>query len=163
MGLALGQAAARVSAMRVFPAVAAVVWALVAGGGAGCDSPPSAADLKEWTPQDHDRKDEKERAAQGGQPTPQGSGSKEDGNRAFIESTWRGQCAPCHGLIGRGDGPNGPINKATDLTKEDWQSSMSDAQIAASITTGKGKMPRFDLPPNVVAGIVSRIRAVRGK
>jgi hypothetical protein len=164
MGLALGQPAARVSAMRALPAVAALVWALtLASGIAGCDSPPSAADLKAWTPDDHDKKDEKQRVAQGGQPTPAGSGARPDGNMAFIETTWRNQCGPCHGLIGHGDGPNGPMNKATDLTKDDWQSSMSDAQIAASITNGKGKMPRFDLPPNVVSGLVSRIRASRGR
>jgi mono/diheme cytochrome c family protein len=144
--------------VRALLAVAFVVWAL-----AGCDSPPAAADLREWTPQDHDQREEKERAAAGAQTAPAGSGSKEDGLRAFVETTWRNQCATCHGLVGHGDGPNGPINKATDLTKDEWQSSMTDPQIAASITNGKGKMPRFDLPPNVLAGLVARIRAVRGR
>jgi mono/diheme cytochrome c family protein len=130
----------------------------------GCDSPPAAADLREWTAQDHDRSDEKERVASGAQaaPTP-GGGSKEDGNRVLIETTWRTQCATCHGFAGHGDGPNGPAVKATDLTKADWQSNRTDTEIAASITNGKGRMPRFDLPPNVVTGLVARIRSSRGR
>jgi cytochrome c oxidase cbb3-type subunit 3 len=77
--------------------------------------------------------------------------------------TWRNQCAQCHGLLGRGDGPNGPLLKATDLTKEEWQAKATDAEIAASIRDGKGRMPKFDLPDPVVVGLVARIRAVRNK
>jgi hypothetical protein len=51
---------------------------------------------------------------------------------------------------------------AADLTVGAWQDSVTDAQIAEVIAHGKGKMPRFDLPPKVVAGLVARIRASRG-
>ena len=51
----------------------------------------------------------------------------------------------------------------TDLTRAEWQSSMTDAQITASIASGKGRMPRFDLPANVVQGLVARIRASKGR
>jgi hypothetical protein len=51
---------------------------------------------------------------------------------------------------------------ARDLTAASWQETVSDAQIAESIAHGKGKMPPFDLPPKVVAGLVARIRASRG-
>jgi cytochrome c oxidase cbb3-type subunit 3 len=128
-----------------------------------CDSPPSAAGLQVWTPSDHDRSDEKERLASGAQASPGQGGSKEEGNRTLVEATWRSQCAACHGPVGHGDGPNGPMMKATDLTRADWQSSVTDAQLAASITNGKGRMPKFDLPPALLSGIVSRIRASRGK
>jgi hypothetical protein len=144
----------------ILASVALSLGMLVLGG---CDSPPTALDLPEWTPQDHDHSDEKERVASGAQAAPAGSGSKEDGLHVLVESTWRNQCASCHGLVGHGDGPNGPMVKASDLTRADWQSSMTDAQIAASITNGKGRMPRFDLPPNVVSGLVGRIRASRGR
>jgi mono/diheme cytochrome c family protein len=142
-------------------ALAALV--LLAGNLSACDSPPAAADLKEWTPADHDHSDEKERVASGAQAAPTASGAKDDGNRVLVENAWRAQCASCHGFVGHGDGPNGPMVKATDLTKTDWQASRSDAEIAAAITNGKGRMPRFDLPPNVVAGLVARIRASKGR
>ncbi len=128
----------------------------------GCDSPPSAADLPVWTPSDHDHADEKGRVASGAQAPPAASGSKADGNRALVEATWRSQCATCHGVTGHGDGPNGPAVRASDLTRPDWQSSVTDAQLAASITNGKGRMPKFDLPPALLSGLVSRIRASRG-
>jgi mono/diheme cytochrome c family protein len=140
--------------------VTLVVWALAL---ASCDSPPAASDLAEWTPQDHDRAEEKQRIASGAQAAPAASGGKDDGNHALVEATWRNQCASCHGLVGHGDGPSGPMVKATDLTRDDWQRSMTDNQIAASIATGKGRMPRFDLPPNVITGLVARIRASRGR
>lgn len=129
----------------------------------GCDSPPSAANLQTWTPADHDRSDEKERVASGAQAAPPANGSKEDGNRALVEATWRNQCATCHGLTGHGDGPNGPMVKAQDLTRPDWQSSVTDEQLVAAISNGKGRMPKFDLPPALLTGIVARIRASRGK
>jgi cytochrome c oxidase cbb3-type subunit 3 len=67
-------------------------------------------------------------------------------------------------MLGRGDGPNGPMLKATDLTSEEWQSKVADAEIAAAIREGKGgKMPKFDLSDQVVGGLVSRIRALRAK
>ena len=53
--------------------------------------------------------------------------------------------------------------KAADLTNEEWQAKVTDAQLAASIKNGKDKMPKFDLPDAVVAGLVLRIRATRGK
>jgi hypothetical protein len=53
---------------------------------------------------------------------------------------------------------------AADLTRPDWQSTVTDEQIATSIVNGKGKMPAFaNLPPKLVAGFVARIRASRGR
>ena len=77
----------------------------------------------------------------------------------LAEVTWRNQCAPCHGLLGRGDGPQGPMVHATDLTLPEWQAKMTDAQIASSIVNGKNRMPKFDFPPDVLRGLVLRIRA----
>jgi mono/diheme cytochrome c family protein len=127
-----------------------------------CEGPPSASDLRDWSPADHDRAEENEKIASGAQAAPAGSGAA-DGTRTLVEATWRQQCVQCHGMVGRGDGPSGPMVKAPDLTREDWQSKVTDDDIAQTIKTGKNRMPKFDLPPQVLAGIVARIRAARGR
>jgi cytochrome c oxidase cbb3-type subunit 3 len=133
--------------------------ALAAAGIAGCDRPPSESEAKEWTPGDHS--EEKGRPTNAQAPQPRQQGDAGDG-RILIEMTWRNQCAQCHGPIGHGDGPNGPMVQAKDLTKEDWQKSVTDAQLAESIKNGKNRMPKFDLPDAVVQGLVVRIRASKG-
>ena len=127
----------------------------------GCDQPPSAEGLKDWTPPDHDRAEENQRIASGAQAAPAGSGA--DNTQTLVELTWRQQCAQCHGVIGHGDGPSGPMVKATDLTNAAWQDKVNDEDIAGSIRNGKNRMPKFDLPPQVVVGLVARIRATRGR
>jgi cytochrome c oxidase cbb3-type subunit 3 len=136
---------------------ALVLFALIAA----CDRPPSADEVREWTPSDHDRSEENARAAQGQQAAPRGSAGS--GGASLVEATWKTQCLQCHGPVGRGDGPNGPMVQATDLTRADWQARVTDEQIALSIKNGKGKMPKFDLPDTVVQGLVQRIRAARGQ
>ncbi len=129
----------------------------------GCDR-PSGDEIKTWTPADHDHAEENARVASGAQAAAGPRGANSGGeNRQLIELTWRQQCATCHGVIGHGDGPNGPMVKASDLTRDEWQKAMTDEQIAQTIQAGKGKMPKFDLPPMVLAGIVQRIRASRGR
>jgi mono/diheme cytochrome c family protein len=129
-------------------ALAALVWA--------CDRPPSV-ELKEWTPRDHDG--EQKGVANGKQ------GAKGDAGGSFVlaDATWRQQCATCHGNLGKGDGPQGPMFKAADLGREDWQSKVKDEEIAATIRNGKGRMPKFDLPDEVVHGLVARVRSFRGQ
>jgi len=131
---------------------AAVLVAAVMGG---CDRPPSV-ELKEWTPADHDGEK---------QSTTGKQGAKGDagGAPALVEITWRNQCAACHGPQGKGDGPQGPMFKAPDLGREDWQSKVKDDEIAATIVNGKGRMPKFDLSPEIVQGLVTRIRSFRGQ
>ena len=126
---------------------------------AACDRPPDD-EVRTWTPADHDHAEESARVAAGAQASGKAGGV---GDRQLIELTWRQQCATCHGAIGHGDGPNGPMVKAGDLTRPDWQSSVTDEQIAQTIQNGKGRMPKFDLPPTVLAGIVQRIRASKGR
>ena len=121
----------------------------------GCDRAPSADGLKDWTAADHDG-EKKTTAKQG----PKGAAS---GAPQLVELTWRNQCQSCHGPAGHGDGPQGPMYKAQDLSLEDWQSKTNDAQIAAVIASGKGKMPKFDLPEEVVKGLVLRVRSFRGR
>src|SRR5437868_466071 len=85
-----------------------------------CDRAPSAAGLPEWTAKDHDHAEESSRLID---RTSAKQESKDAGNASeLVELTWRNQCATCHGMGGRGDGPNGPMVQATDLTADAFQS-----------------------------------------
>jgi len=120
---------------------------------AGCRSKPS----REWRPEDHD-----EEPGSGAQvPGVAASAAASAGEDALAETQWRTVCAVCHGMLGRGDGPNGPMVKAPDLTEKSFLGSRTDDQLAAVIRGGKGKMPAFpQLPPSVVTALVRRIRDV---
>ncbi len=134
----------------------ALLAALLAGAALACDRAPSAEGLKEWTPADH----EGEKKAGGGNQGPKGDGG---GAPALVEITWRAQCASCHGPGGHGDGPQGAMFKAADLSRPEWQDKIKDDEIAGAIINGKGRMPKFELPPEIVGGLVTRIRSFRGK
>lgn len=139
---------ARVS-LRWIPLLAAF-----AGLGLACDRPPSV-ELKEWTAADHGG--EQQGAATGAQGARGGSG----GGPSLVAVTWNQQCATCHGGAGKGDGPQGPMFKAPDLSRADWQDATTDEAIAQAITKGKGRMPSFDLPEDTVRGLVEHVRAFR--
>lgn len=124
----------------------------------GCDRPPSV-ELKEWAAADHDG----ERAASGAKQGPKQRGGDGEGSPALVDIAWRQQCASCHGPGGKGDGPQGPMFKAADLSREGWQKSVNDEDIARAIQNGKGRMPKFDLPEDVVRGLVARVRSFRGR
>lgn len=123
---------------------------------AACDRAPSSDGLREWTPADHDGEKRKGGANQG---------PKSDAGDAlaFVELTWRQQCASCHGVTGHADGPQAAMFKPPDLTSPELQAKLEDAQIAAAITNGKGRMPKFELPDDVVKGLVARVRSFRAK
>jgi cytochrome c oxidase cbb3-type subunit 3 len=121
-----------------------------------CDRAPPADGLKEWTPADHDG----EKATTGGKQGPKGDGGTAP---SLADITWRSQCVSCHGPTGRGDGPQGAMFKASDLSREEWQSTVKDEEIAATIVNGKGRMPKFELPEDVVKGLVARVRSFRTK
>jgi cytochrome c oxidase cbb3-type subunit 3 len=87
--------------------------------------------------------------------------SPEDNVAQLVDLTWRQQCTTCHGASGKGDGQMGPMVKAPDLTNADWQATVSDADIAALIKNGKNRMPKFDLPGPVIAGLVAHVRGLR--
>jgi hypothetical protein len=126
----------------------------------GCERPPSAESLKEWTPIDHRSQDDDKMAA-GSQALP--PASKGSGDAQLVDIAWRQQCASCHGPTGRGDGQMGPMVQAPDLSRNDWQAKVTDAEMAATIRNGRNRMPKFDLPEPVVGGLVARIRALRGR
>lgn len=139
----------------IFPLLtAAALW--------GCDRPPSGTPMREWSAEDHDHGDDRSKVLSGGSTGPKQKAPKDGGlDPAIVELTWQKQCANCHGREGRGDGPQGPMFKARGLTREDWRAATTDEAIMQTISGGKGAMPKFDLAPEVLRGLVARIRAGR--
>jgi mono/diheme cytochrome c family protein len=148
----------------------ALVLALTA-----CERPPSADSLPEWTQSDHHSNDDN-RAAMGAQVQaapngrPGAAGPRDQNGQAasaeidqLVDLTWRQQCITCHGPMGHGDGQMGPMVQAPDLTLADWQAKITDAEMATLIKMGRNRMPAFNLPDPVLAGLVSRIRALEAR
>ncbi len=132
-----------------------------------CERAPSLQGLQEWTPSDHDQQSAQTPPAP---PDPHSPGSSPHGSASPHDSTmdttalttllWKQQCASCHGATGLGDGPAAIATRPPSLASADWQKAITDAQIAKMITTGKGKMPKFDLPEVVVKALVIHIRTL---
>ena len=78
---------------------------------------------------------------------------------AAAEATYKTKCAMCHGPDGKGETPTGKMMKVKDFSSEEVQK-MSDADLTAAITSGKGKMPPFkSLSADQVKDLVAYIRA----
>jgi cytochrome c oxidase cbb3-type subunit 3 len=133
------------SALRV------ILAAVLCAGAPACD--PAPGDVREWTPADHDQPSPGQGAQVAAKPGAEGP----DPN--LIELAWQRNCFTCHGARGQGDGPQGPMMRAPDLTDRSWQGRVTDQQIAETIRKGRNKMPAFDLPPPVIEGLVLRIRS----
>ena len=121
--------------------------------------------LAEWKATDHHSSDD-DRRAQQGHPAQQAQGARQStGSEVpqLVDLTWRQQCTNCHGPVGKGDGQMGPMLQAPDLTRDDLQSKLTDAEMAALIKRGKDKMPAFNLPDAVLQGLVARIRQLRAR
>jgi mono/diheme cytochrome c family protein len=133
---------------------------------AACDRPPPADSLQEWTKTDHHSTDD-DKTAPGG-PTggaqqvarTSSSGAPGGDVAQLVDLTWRQQCMTCHGSMGHGDGQMGPMVQAPDLTRADWQSKVTDVEMAAMIKAGRNRMPSFNLPDPVLRGLVARIRSL---
>lgn len=121
----------------------------------GCDRAPDP--VREWSPGDHDQEQ------QSGQQAPPTGSQKPNIQQQLVESAWMQTCNTCHGPLGKGDGPQGALVKAPDLTRPDWQAKVTDEEIAARIRSGKGLMPPNDLPDSTINGLVARVRALRGQ
>lgn len=114
--------------------------------------------IRDWVSSDHDSAETA--ATLRGKTVPRKE-SAADTN--VVEVTWQQQCWPCHGPEGRGDGPQGAMVGAPDLTRVAWQDATSDAAMAAVILQGRKRMPKFSLPDNIVSGLVQRIRSNRSQ
>jgi cytochrome c6 len=80
------------------------------------------------------------------------------------EKIYKANCVLCHAPNGNGSSPTGKALKAEDLRSELIQKK-TDAELAVSITSGKGKMPAFGkkLKPDQIAQLVAYIRALPKK
>jgi cytochrome c6 len=73
-------------------------------------------------------------------------------------------CVLCHAADGSGNSPTGKALKAKDLKSEEVQK-VSDTDLAAVITSGKGKMPAFGkkLKPEDITALVQYVRGLAKK
>ena len=122
----------------------------------GCNERPS--DLREWKPTDHDHTDNPGSGQVQVDPNDAGAPAV-PGLEDVTIVAWQQNCTQCHGQLGRGDGPRGPMLKATNLSDPAWQAAKTDEEIAATIKLGKGAMPSFkQLPDVTIANLVRLVR-----
>ncbi len=116
---------------------------------------PDRGEVREWRATDHEQADGRPAQQQPQQGAPKPGG--QDTTSMLVDTTWVRTCAACHGRGGKGDGPQGPMLNAPDLTR----STMTDEEMASIIRNGKNRMAgNPDLPDNVIAGLVAKIRTL---
>jgi mono/diheme cytochrome c family protein len=120
----------------------------------GCTETP--ADLRTWRTTDHDHTENPN--ADQVQVTDAGSSEPGHGLDDVTIVAWQQNCTSCHGPIGRGDGPQGPMVHAADLSRSDWQATVTDEAIATTIRQGRGRMPGFNLPDATIQRLVQLVR-----
>ncbi len=116
---------------------------------AGCAEPKT----REWTPTDHDV------PAEAPPPGPPRGASTRAGVDELADLAWQRHCVSCHGPEGRGDGPRGAEVGAPDLTRTEGRALLTDAELAAVIRQGRGRMPPVTLPDPAIRALVARIRS----
>ena len=96
-----------------------------------CDRAPTS--VREWAPDDHDQPSPTPNA-----PNARGAGTARPGAEIdLVQLAWDKSCTSCHGARGRGDGPQGPMLRAADLTNAEWQVRVTDAEIGETIRKGR--------------------------
>ena len=139
---------------RPITSYAALLSLSLAASTFACNGAP--ADLRPWKASDHDHTANPN--AEQVQVTDAGSAEANHGLDDVTIVAWQQNCTSCHGPLGRGDGPQGQLVHAADLSRADWQASVTDEAIAATIRQGRGRMPSFNLPDATVARLVALIR-----
>ncbi len=128
--------------------------AVTAALASACNETPP--DLREWRTTDHDHTENPN--AEQVQVTDAGSSEPGHGLDDVTIVAWQQNCTTCHGPLGRGDGPQGPMVHAADLSRSDWQASITDDAIATTIRQGRGRMPGFKLPDATIQRLVQLVR-----
>jgi hypothetical protein len=123
-----------------------------------CNEAPS--DRREWRPSDHDHTDTPSANQVVGGPDGGSPELTRVGLNEVSIMAWQQNCVRCHGRLGRGDGPQGPMTRAIDLGNPDFQRTISDEQILKSIKDGKGLMPAFPLPEPTLKNLVQLVRLI---
>lgn len=111
---------------------------------AGCGE--SGSERRTWQPGDHGQPpgadvDPSRLPAQAAQPSAELPEATVAGAASVL---FRMMCASCHGLDGKGGGPQLPLGATPpDFTDAAWQSERTDAQIMDVVRQGRGMMPAF--------------------
>jgi mono/diheme cytochrome c family protein len=125
----------------------------------GCNEAP--ADRREWRAGDHDHTDTPNaNQVVGGQDGGTPAELARHGLNELTMVAWQQHCVRCHGSLGRGDGPQGPMTRAIDLGNPDFQRTVSDEQILKSLKDGKGLMPASTLPEPTLKSLVQLVRLI---
>jgi mono/diheme cytochrome c family protein len=78
------------------------------------------------------------------------------------EADYKAKCASCHGADGLAATPMGKMFKIASF-KDPGQVKLSDAEMIASTTKGKGKMPAYDgkLTEAQIKDVIAYIRTLQ--
>ena len=139
---------------RISSCTAGLILALSTLVSVACNDAP--LDRREWRASDHDHTSNPN-AEQVQVP----DGGASESGRVLNDVTivaWQQNCITCHGSLGRGDGPQGQLLHAADLSRPDWQASVTDEAIATTIRQGRGRMPGFKLPEATINRLVALVR-----
>lgn len=113
-------------------------------------------ELQEWSPKDHDHTGS---PSAGQVDASQPAALQEHGISDVVLATWQQNCVTCHGVIGRGDGPQGRALRPPDFSHPIWQKNALDDHLRRTIEKGRGAMPPFGhLPEDTVTGLIRLIR-----
>jgi len=135
----------------------ALLLSVILCGLTACDSEP--ADLRDWRPADHDHTTNPgQDQVQGGPDAGVSPELAAHGSNEVVLVAWDQSCVRCHGRFGRGDGPQGPMVHAADLTNQRWQATVTDDDIRKVIKEGRGLMPAFPLPDSTLSSLVHLVR-----
>ena len=87
------------------------------------------------------------------------------GARSPGEALWRGRCAKCHGLDGRGNTPRYLGTPEADLRDDLWRDTTGDpTDLERVVRTGAGEMPdNSDLSDEQVRQVVGYLLSLRGE
>ena len=121
--------------------------------------------LPEWTPADHDNQTEpKAGQVDVDNPAPGMPSGEKLGLNDVVLATWKQNCVTCHGIIGRGDGPQAAATRPRDLSDPTWQRVTVDSEIIFAIKKGRGRMPAFaQIPDETLQGLVRLIRMLNAQ
>ena len=86
------------------------------------------------------------------------------GNKIDYKKIFKNECEKCHGMDGKG-AERGKNLGVPDFTDPEWQASVTDEQLIASVTNGKKKMPKQEgkLSPEEIKAMVKYVRMLAPK